>query len=350
MIASVRSCGTGKYLAMAVAALGLSGCFGGGGNGGGTTLDMGAVTGTGGAADPYVMPIVMPAGTKGGIDDYLAAAPGVWQFDSSSIYVGAGGNTITPPTISPTLKYDSAAGYWTFNIGGTEYVPNWNYSGAYTCGALGPACDAPPDTRIGLMYLGAGDFEENITRYGRFALISYELNTATDSSTAFLLSHIGLRTPVGGMPNTGSARYQGASKAVLHRGAGKQSPMGEGAVTITADFGSLTNTVGLSGLLFILAGGVTDGGQAIYSGGVATMTGTGTIEGNEFLGTVSTDLTGMAGAADTALTGTMAGAFYGPAADEVAGYFDTSGTVTTTSAGTEDVQFLGGFAAPAVTP
>jgi hypothetical protein len=330
---------------MAVAALGLSGCLGGGGNGGGSTLDMGAVTGTGGAADPYVMPTEMPAGANGGIDDYFAAAPGVWQFDSSSKQIEAGGNTIAPPTISPTLKYDSVANFWTFSFDGTEYVPNWNYSGAYTCGGYRvPACDAPADTRIGLIYIGIGDYDETITEYGRFAMVWYELDSATDSSTAFLLSHTGMRTPAGSMPDSGSARYERSSVALLHRGAGKQSLMGEGAVTITANFGSSGNTVELLGSLSLRTAGVTDGGEVIYSGGTVTMTGSGGITGNEFTGTVSADLTGMAGAADTTLTGNMAGAFYGPAAEEVAGYFDTGGTVTTTSSGIEDVQFLGGFA------
>ncbi|MDH5557137.1 MAG: transferrin-binding protein-like solute binding protein, partial [Alphaproteobacteria bacterium] len=163
------------------------------------------------------------------------------------------------------------------------------------------------------------------------------------------LGHTGLRPAADVMPKTGSARYAGTAFAFLDRGAKKQTVQAWGTTTITANFGATTSTMTLTGSLVLDATGVAENGEAIYSGGTATMTGAGAITGNEFTGSVVTGLTGMAGAADVVIGGSMAGAFYGPAADEVVGYFDTAGTVTTTSFGTEDVRLMGGFAT-VVTP
>jgi hypothetical protein len=343
-----------KFAALApVLTLAVTGCFGGGGNTptAATTyvVDRNSYTGTGYQADPYVMPSEMPANTTGGTADYFASAAGYWQVTLSSKYVETGGNTATPPPISSTVVYDSVADSWTVNIGGADYLLTWNAAPTdqnYFCDVAGGTCTLPADTNIGL----ANSFS-TITKYGQFAAVWYELDNVTDSSGAVLLAHTGLRTPVGDMPNSGSATYEGDAFAFLDRGAKKQSVQGEGTVTVTANFGSSTNTVDLTGSLTMDATGVAEGGETMYgTAAIATMTGSGNITGNEFTGTITTDLTNMAGASDTTLNGTMAGAFYGPAADEVVGYFDASGAVVSTiTLPSENVIFMGGFAT-VVTP
>ena len=317
-----------KFAALApVLTLAVTGCFGGGGS------------------SVNVMPAVAPAGSTAGFDDVIASAPGKWQIQLASRNIESSGNTITPPSISSTLIYDNVDDTWTVNIGGENHVLTWNpVDNNYFCDVAGGTCTLPADTNFGF-----GISDASMTKYGRFAVIWYEMDSVTDSSDSVLLGHTGLRTAADVMPKTGSATYAGTAFAFLDRGAKKQTVQAWGTTTITANFGATTSNMTLTGSLALDATGVAENGEAIYSGGTASMSGGGTITGNEFVGSVVTGLTGMAGAADVVIGGSMAGAFYGPAADEVVGYFDTAGTVTTTSFGTEDVRLMGGFAT-VVTP
>ena len=132
----------------------------------------------------------------------------------------------------------------------------------------------------------------------------------------------GNRTPAGSMPATGTGTYTGSMSArdvptddAISTGNANATSY-RGDVTLTAAFGS--SSVG--GRLFNLESRPGDGSRN-YAGVQGDLTFDATINGNRFTASAVTGTEAMEGYQ----SGSVRGAFFGPAAEEAGGVFDATG-------------------------
>ncbi len=132
----------------------------------------------------------------------------------------------------------------------------------------------------------------------------------------------GVQTPAANMPTTGSATYDGSTFGTLNIGSTLYNV--GGFVELTADF-STSNVTGSTALM---------SKQNLQTGGVSawrdlTFNATITSGTNQFLGSAASD--------DSAVTGTVAGGFYGPSTNgippEIGGAWRVSGSGETAIGG-----------------
>lgn len=290
-------------------------------------IDLTAVTGTGTAIDPYVLPATMPTNTDGGINDYITAVatPGYWQFNYNSKQVDFG---VAPGFGS--LLYNSTTDVWRLTVAGTDY----DYIGTGTSETC--VTDCVKLTRFGT---AAAD-------YGSFAFALYDDMAGNYS---FAAMYYGMLT--NNPQTTGTGTYNGslvgaAYQVTLDSATATTSVehvyTASGSIKIEADFDTTSFTLATT----------TDGTlvDAIGSGapdGSFSLSGSGTITGNTYSGTTAATLTmteitsipdGLGGfipqantVADTSYTGTIAGGFYGPSGVETVGAVEATSTATPTN-------------------
>jgi hypothetical protein len=293
-------------------ALTLGACGGGGGGSGSTTTggssggsgDIGAVgvTGTGTSTDPWTMPTENETGLTKTLKDYLADG-GYWQFIFDGATVTSSG---TAATFGTTAVYDTVNDTWTITVDGVDQI----LTGPMVYGNYGTCGPAP------CMEMHIYDAGSTVAQYGTFGNVS----ASTTSGTNQLFFYTGLNTPVANLP--GSATYTGYFEGTSTVAMGYAV---DSAAAMTADFGAGTFT-------FASAGTVID-----YTGTLANYTldsSVVTISGNSYSGTMTGSLTMVGGTTDSTYTGSIEGAFYGPAAEQTAG-------AVVVSNGTDRIQ--GGF-------
>jgi hypothetical protein len=271
-----------------VTALLLAGCEPGG-------PDLTGVTGTGTASDPYVLPAENQPGLRQGIEDYLDE-DGSWKFPYDDIEVLVDGTTL--PAFGD-IVYDTQSDMWTVTIDGVQYV--LSVAGDVYASA---DCSGGPGTCV---ELSSFDKNASTSQYGTFGAI--HVDDGTDVSVAQIF--YGLKTPVADMP-TGTATYNGnfQGQIVLLDGTTYDAAS---TATLNANFGAPSPSISLSSTGSVMNSSSVTVGQYSVSG-VAS------ISGNSYSGTATGTFTPTVGTAiDFDSSGTMAGAFYGPAADETAG-------------------------------
>ena len=186
---------------------------------------------------------------------------------------------------------------------------------------------------VGLSYAGFGDWSLNPSSNG---LPTYVGVTAGAQAGQLQTS---------AMPTTGSATYTGGAVGYVLQtpgtGGANNAAQFWGTSSLTASFssggGSITG--GITGItLWSVANG--GNGQSRITGTMNNIGLSATISGSSFSGTTSA--TGTAGTAFnlTSATGSLTGAFYGPAANELAGVFSLANT---------NVKLFGSFGAKAGT-
>jgi hypothetical protein len=197
---------------------------------------------------------------------------------------------------------------------------------------------------------GGGSFEDYAGAVG-LAYTSFgvwSLNPC-DNSSSCLPKYAGAfaggqpgQTPTSSMPTTGSATYTGGAVGyVVQPNAAHTAGEFYGASSLTVNF----VTGGITGSITGITAYSTNnsGSGATQLGTVNNIGLTATISGSNFSGT--TNVTGGAGTAFNiaGATGSLAGSFYGPTAQEVAGVFSLSG-------GTNSVAVVGSLGAKQATP
>ena len=275
-----------------LAALALGACGGGGGSpaGGGSGGGAVGVTGTGTVDDPWTMPTENEAGLTKTMDDYLADG-GYWQFVFDSTAVNYGG---AASTFSPTAVYNTVDDAWTITVNGVDSILPWavaGYNNISTCGSAD------------CIWMSIYDAGASVAQYGTFGYLSVSNSTTTDTDLAFF--YTGLKTPVGNLP--GTASYTGYFE-------GWATTVGttvDNSASMTADFGAGT-------FIFSSAGDIDDGIGGTW-GSYTLDSSVVTISGNSYSGTMTGSLTPTDGVTDSTYTGTIEGAFYGPAAEQTAG-------------------------------
>lgn len=293
-------------------ALGLTGCMGGTTA---PTIDMSAVTGTGTLADSYVMPLHMPAGTNGGMEDYLSQAGGVWKYNMFGPV--RHNNTANLESLSK-IVYDTVADTWTvtYTTSTTPFSTTLSYDSAsdrYTnCGTV--SCNE--------LYLF--DKSKTQSQYGTFGYTrDYVAPTSGDVDMhSYFMT--GLATEIGNMPTYGTATYSGnfeATRIDVATGAYVQAT--GGTLTSTATFTGGGGSLSIDTVQAAVFSGTTD----IYE-----ISATATISGNTFVDTLSwgTWRTNTRAFVDN-YQGALVGIFFGPSANEIAGTFqqtNVSGTST----------------------
>lgn len=295
------------------------------------TIDLTAVGGGDGTttATAYQLPVTVPVGTNGGINDYMLAQPGFWKFNESQKQIDQGAAT----TLN-NLVYDSTTDTWQLTAGGTPHD--------FTTGVT----EVCPGACVGLKRFGT-----SLAKYGSFAFASFDDGT----NVSFAAMYYGMLTT--DMQTTGSGTFNGSfwggATQTADQFAADGTPLApvdysytaSGVVKVTADFDTTLVTMTSSGSLTAIDGAPMNGTYSV--------TGTATIAGNTYSGgttaslelpvvtvtttpnpdpllpdiiTLDTNLT-----ADTSYLGAIDGAFYGPGGIETAGAVDATSTTATTN-------------------
>lgn len=278
-----------------IAALLIAGC---GGSAGNETLP--------GAAN--TLPSVLPPGSTAGIEDYLVAGTGSWQIglEGSVQTAGYGG-----AVLATALVYDVDLDRWTVNLDGTNHALDANGIGGYETLSCTTVC-------VGLRVY---DNDPATSQYGTFGYGYY----ADQLKSTDFYTHFGLKTDPADMPGVGTARYAGVfAGSVNYTDAnwGGMYDYLDGTANLTATFSTIGGTVA-----FLSAG------SGSLPGSTYSLSGTATISGNAYAGTVtgryddnvSPNLPSLQLDPSPA-AGTLSGAFYGP------GPVETAGIVYATSA------------------
>ena len=154
----------------------------------------------------------------------------------------------------------------------------------------------------------ASDFEH--LSYGVWGEVDSK-NKLTGVGAGFLIAHPSMKTPVGNVPVTGTATFEGQySSHRQSRGSGKKIDAVNGDATLTANFGRESMDV-------TLADQFGTGRNLIL---------TGTIDGNGFSGTgMGADTSSGGYLVTKGASAKMEGAFYGPKVNEAGGVYDVQG-------------------------
>ncbi len=295
-------------------AFALPGCLGGGGGGGGAGLPVANNT----------LPAEVPDGSTAGIEDYLTPGSGTWRINLDGV---VGTKSFGTAALVNALVYDPDLDEWTINVDGANFVLASDPSGFFyltencttRCAAFLPFDDDPLTSQ-----------------YGTFGYIAY----VTSTKFVEYFVHAGLKTAPADMPASGTGVYAGTFLGLVNYTDADFGPSFdyiEGSADVTAAF-----TAGGGNLTFFSTG--TGDPGATYS-----LTGTATISGNTYQGTVTGwyDDGGSSNSPSLQLNpsgagSSLAGAFYGP--DQV-GSGETAGVVYATSAPGDPNpgELVGGF-------
>lgn len=291
-------CGRYSGLTALVFLCALLGACGGGG-GGGAPL---------GAGDPVPVPDP-PAPTNDSladltVDETFEALSVVMKFDVD----GAG----TASNVSSNLVDQSGNATVSYDIGDDSFRVNVSQGGVSFADTFAPANIDPGqsdtsftvysknnDDRV-LILLNPQDPELDFT-YGTFGNWLNVDRAGSTLSQGYVI--FGIRTPAANVPGTGTATYSGETFGSLVDAAGTVFSV-TGTAQLTADFAAGT-----------LGGDFNDAAKINVLTDVVSpwrnFTITTTINGNVFDGTAQTD--------DGVLSGTAAGGFFGPGAEEAGG-------------------------------
>jgi len=308
---------------------GLAACGGGGALGlgasgneivleNGEAYPVGALSGSGKVFDPYILPDKHPVGMTAGIRDFLLAdnSAYIWEIPVRSARGFAMGEGPYPLLfMSNGLIFDATGAGW-FQLSNTftdASRPGWRLRG--DCVGVGPAvCDSyfsnvPPDFSSG----GA---------YGTF-----EIRTRDDDDSATHIETLavraytwGLPTPANAMPRSGSAQYRGPFMGIFGHEEWLSAPAVP-PVLVGREFYEAAATINVH-VQFTPAGGtITSIGAVANSGqltgltndinGTFSISGSGTVSGNTFGGSISVPVTANGQVYN--LSGTFDGGFFGPA-------------------------------------
>lgn len=146
----------------------------------------------------------------------------------------------------------------------------------------------------------------------------------------------GNRTPAEAMPRTGTASYSGGAAGYLGQASGTPADAASGpfygTMTLTADFAASSFSGGVTGINVYRRGG--DNGTVIGTANDVLFTGA--ISGSTLTGTATPGAAAGSAFNLSGATGGIAGAFFGPAAQEAAGTFSLFG-------GPQGVSLVGSF-------
>lgn len=318
-----------RTMAALAAALVVAGCGGGGSVGVGTPppiIDMTAVLGTGTAADPYIMPNVIPDGTDGGIEDWFAASPGHWTL---SLAGGASANKAADTSGIAQIVYDTAADEWSVEVqknAGTTWFTLaydgttnfWESTGWYV----------KDDVAGEETYLRMFDDNSSTSQYGTFGIWRGRYTSFGNSINSFRVFHTGLRTA--NMPTTGTGTYNGQYEVVRTSGT-------EGLDVYMFTGGTMTFEADFVGGTYTMTS--TTAASNSVLGDTVAVSGSGAFTGNLFAMGTSEATYVQAGGNTYDLTGGFNGGFYGPSAEEVAGGFNLG---VNTALGS-DISLIGGY-------
>ncbi|QJU56839.1 hypothetical protein HL653_02680 [Sphingomonas sp. AP4-R1] len=139
------------------------------------------------------------------------------------------------------------------------------------------------------------------TSYGVWQFDSSDRSNIDPQINDYHFFYFGIPTPADAMPRTGSASYSGLAQGILFDPTATYAL--DGTMTLNADFAAATVNTGLS-----LRGTNTSNGLLII---IPAISGTATI------GAGTNGFRGELTSADNSLVGSVQGAFFGPAAQEV---------------------------------
>ena len=278
----------------------LAGCGGGGGGGGGAASN---------STSPVPVPSTLQAaGTTKTYD--INSVDGIIQsrqFSTMRIDQAGGGSTI-----SATTDANGFLTNLTFNI----LVPGSTFSQSYqNLTALSPNIFNINTLSQALLSVGAGNVANG-------EIISAQINpTTTLSYTAYgawasqngvteTAGGMSLGVPTAAMPVAGTATYNGTTLGVMTNASGGLAVWG--GIQLVANFGTGSVATTISNLQ-------TQVIDTSAMGSLANMTGTATIAGNQYSGTLS----------GGGLSGTQVGSFYGPSAAETGGAWKVAGSGVT---------------------
>jgi len=266
-------------------------------------------------ATAYVMPAIMPAGTDGGLDDYLAQEPGIWEFNRLGNNEGVySGGTFTNVYVG-SFAYDTISDTWTvaLNSTGASYTLDYDAANQIYTDCVAGGCAAERQFSL----YGQGD---GVSQYGTFGYAA-SFDSAGQNIGTYLTT--GLITSYSSMPATGTATYNGVYQ-VSRVLAGQVDQSSTGEFTVTADFqtsnyspsASMTNMATFSnGDTFAMGFGGFYGGPGARS----TLIG----------GTANGTLYHADGSPQTFYNnGWYQGFVYGPNAEEIAGTLNVQNTTT----------------------
>lgn len=322
-----------RYACLAFLVVGLSGCFGGGGKSG-PTIDMTFVSGDGSATAPYTMPYTIPRKTNGGLEDYLAKG-GNWSFnlDAPRVALVAGSTARLA-----SIVYDTTSLQWNveFTNGSGTSVVNATTAldastGLYTnC----PTGSAPCSGHE--VYFSLFDNDPKKSQYGSFGYTRMVDRTGATPNVVFEYFLTGLFTWADSVPTTGGAVYNGDMEAAfVNTTTGQFARTIGGKIEVTADFalGELAFVTTTPGV-FMAPDNPAPTTDTFSLTGTATVSASGvSFSDTNFTGERHT----ASGTLQSSFTGTLAGGFFGPAAEEIAGTFILPQDGTATN------QMIGGF-------
>jgi hypothetical protein len=255
---------------------------------------------------------------------------------------GAGAATSTrinnnAPTSSVALTNDGAGNVTSMTLNINEGGANLTHTFDLTT-AVGAAQDgflektetpggADPN-QYDVIFAGSADATHSLTyvTYGLWSQTNQVDANAQGGYGAFVAGNV---TPTANMPITGSATYSGTAIGQLSPSSGGYDIL-SGTMTASANFATRT----VNGSMSLNANG-DNIANATNSGFWNTVTwNQAVIAGNHFAGTVSAPATGVNSViASEAMQGNVAGAFYGPQANEIGGAFNLAGANGSTSLG-----------------
>ena len=312
-----------------------AGCGGGGGGGSApaavaatppasTTTTTTTPDPTSDAVSTLTTPLTAAAAVTASGSNSFAALP-------SSTTVFPAGNTVGSAT-SSSLTLNTAA-----NVAQVTYYSNGSFAIAATVNGTtySDTFAANTETRVDA---NSVSYNQNLTgsstlistvalyspnatasalQYTEFGVWTRDLSDG--SATLGIPFAIGYETPAAGMPKTGSASYSGAA---LGTGViGSQPYDFEGSVVVSANFGTSAVSANFTNMQALQVSGTAVTSTPWNSFSSSAQIGSGT---NGFSGTTSAAANGSS-LSPSALSGSISGKFFGPAAQEIGGVWTLSG-------------------------
>lgn len=279
----------------------------GGGGGGGSPV-VGPVTATGLKPNATLSNATASDGVTFG-EVHVGVNNANGQIDVGSASANVDDATVTLTTDSAgsikSISFDHVPGT-TADIG-TSVTPV--ASGTLTAASIADAIGTGNNNAL---------LAEKLT-YSAYGLWASDDPVAGRAVGAFAVGQV---TPADAVPTTGKATYSGSAIGVGSMSGGTMAL--QGSANLSADFGAQTITGAFS-----LNGADIAGNHPCGSAGcTATLSGSGGISGNTFSSGLTGSVTGAAGTVQLT-SGAMAGGFFGPKANEVAGVFGATGTGAT---------------------
>jgi hypothetical protein len=208
---------------------------------------------------------------------------------------------------SVTLTYGGARNLNAVQVVTPTSSPRWQNGRGATVGCANGVCAG--ETTSGESSFAGVDAYAVAWEYQSFGI----WNTGGATAGTVGAMSFGAPTPANAIPLTGTAVYSGVSTGVYIASSGFLYGIGAD-MTANVDFGAQSVAFNTSGTFTVDNTGAISGNTGLdISGTLSYLPGT-----NQFSGPVTT--------ANTFLSGTATGRFYGPAAEEIGGVYALSGT------------------------